>query len=878
MRQLGLGRGSACVLLLMAAVSARAERLDLRDGWALQSAARVAAAGETVSRPGFATTGWQRVRVPNTVVGALVEAKVYPDPYFGMNLRQIPGTSYPIGGRFTLLPTPDASPFKAAWWYRNEFTVPASLSGQSFSLRFDGINYRANVWLNGTRLADARQVAGAFRRYRFDVTGLVKTGAPNVVAVQVTGPEPQDLAFMWVDWNPTPADKNMGLWGAVALEHTGPLAIRFPHVMPKLALPSLAEARLTVTAEVTNTSAVAVSGVVRGTIESAQFSKPVSLAPGEKTIVRFTPDAFPQLVLAGPRVWWPYRMGQPELYTLALDAEVAGSPSDHQQLSFGIQQVSSELTAEGHRLFKVNGKPLLIRGGGWASDMLLREASRERLLAELRYVREMGLNTIRLEGKPETDEFYELADRYGILVMPGWCCCDQWEMWDKWDAEDHRVGPASLRDQILRLRNHPSVFVWLNGSDNPPPADVERAYLNVLEELEWQKPVVSNATGQPGPLSGPSGMKMLGPYDYVPPSYWLTDKKNGGAFGFATEIGPGAAVPEIESLKRMLPADRLWPINEQWTFHAGGDEFKDLHLFTGALEARLGAATSAEDYARKAQLLAYDGERAMFEAYARNKYGSTGVIQWMLNNAWPSMIWHLYDYYLRPGGGYYGTKKACEPLHVQFSYDDRSVVVVNDRQQAASGLAVSAEVLDLDLASRFSQRARLDVPADGVARAFAVPPPQGLRGKTYLLRLSLADAAGSIVSRNSYWLSTQDDVLDWPKTQWYYTPTKTHGDLQSLAALPQTALALDTRLEERGAEGAATIAVRNEGKTLAVQVRLKIVDRASGEEILPVYFDDNYFELVPGETRTVRVAFPLGQPVAHFAVLADAWNAAAVRR
>ncbi len=516
MRLRDLGCFAACASFLVVA-TASAERLSLAQGWTLQSSAQVEAMGDELSRPGFATEGWHGVSVPNTVVGALVEAKVYPDPYFGMNLRQIPGTSYPIGSRFTLLPTPEDSPFRPAWWYRNGVRGAASLAGRSFSLRFDGINYRANIWVNGTRVADAKQVAGAFRRYEFDVTRLVRAGGKNVVAVEVTGPEPHDLAFMWVDWNPTPADKNMGLWGPVALEHSGPLAVRHPHVITKLALPALDEARLTVTAEVANTTDAPVSGIVRGAIEAVQFAKRVTLEPRERVTVRFTPEEFPKLVVRKPRVWWPYRMGAQELYTLVVDADVSGAVSDRQEVRFGIQQMSSELTAKGHRLFKVNGKPILIRGGGWASDMMFRPASRERLEAEMRYVREMGLNTIRLEGKLETDEFYELADRHGILLMPGWCCCDQWEMWDKWDAEDHQVGPASLRDQILRLRNHPSVFVWLNGSDFPPPADVESAYLKVLEELEWQKPVVSNATAQPGPVSGPSGMKMLGPYDYVPP-------------------------------------------------------------------------------------------------------------------------------------------------------------------------------------------------------------------------------------------------------------------------------------------------------------------------------------------------------------------------
>ena len=649
-----------CVSLAVApasdAAQAGGDRLALRDGWAIQSSAKVAAGGEAISNAGFRTDGWHAARVPNTVLGALVEDGTYPDPYFGMNLRKIPGTTYKIGERFTLIPTPDESPFKPSWWYRTEFAIPASDTGRPVWLHFDGINYRATVWMNGQRVAPATEVVGVFRRDEFDVTRLAKPGATNAVAVEVTGPEPHDLAIMWVDWNPTPADKNMGLWGDVYVTRSGPIALRNPHVVTDLDLPSLATAKVTVTAEIKNGTDRPVSGIVRGTIEGARFSQTVSLGPREGRLVRFAPAEDAALVLKNPRVWWPYRMGAQEMYALDLEVEADGAVSDRQQVRFGVQEMSSELTDKGHRVFKVNGRNILIRGGGWASDMLLRPITTERALAELRYVKEMGLNAIRLEGKLETDEFYDLADREGILTMPGWCCCDQWELWDKWDAEDHRVGPASLRDQIIRLRNHPSVLVWMNGSDFPPPVNVEKAYLDVLAKLEWSKPVLSNATDTPGKLSGPTGVKMRGPYDYVPPAYWLTDTKNGGAFGFATEMGPGGAVPPIESLKAMLPADHLWPIDEFWKFHAGGDEFKDLNLFTGALEGRYGKATSAEDYARKAQALAYENHRAMFEAYGRNKYTSTGVIQWMLNNAWPSMIWHLYDWYLRPAGGYFGTK------------------------------------------------------------------------------------------------------------------------------------------------------------------------------------------------------------------------------
>ncbi len=612
---------TVCLLTVAATAPAAAQtaRVSLDQGWTLQSSSKVTQPGDVLSRPGVDVAGWYKTSVPATVVAALVKSGEFPDPYFGMNLRSIPGTTYPVGAQFANLPMPADSPFKTAWWYRKEFEIPAARAGRHFWLHFDGINYRANIWLNGRRLASSDETAGAYRRYELDVSGVAKAGATNVLAVEVTAPEPGDLGINWVDWNPTPPDKDMGVWGDVYLTDSGPLTVRHAHVITDLDVPALDRARLTITAEVANATATPASGTLRGRIGAIDFSQPVSLGAHEKKIVSFTPESVAGLTIRRPLVWWPYRMGPQNLYTLSLDLDANGRASDRAEVRFGIERMTSELTSEGHRLFRINGRPILIRGGGWAPDMLMRPKSPARLDAELRYTRDMGLNAIRLEGKLESDEFFDLADRYGILIMPGWCCCDQWEKWDKWDAEDHRVGPASLRDQIYRLRNHPSVFVWLNGSDNPPPPDVERDYLTVLEELGWQKPIVSSATEKKA-ASGPSGVKMRGPYDYVPPSYWLTDTKNGGAFGFATEIGPGGAVPPMESLRQMLPKDRLWPVNEVWNFHYGGGQFKDLKIFTEALEARYGKATNAEDYARKAQAVAYEGERAMFEAYARNNY------------------------------------------------------------------------------------------------------------------------------------------------------------------------------------------------------------------------------------------------------------------
>ena len=360
---------------------------------------------------------------------------------------------------------------------------------------------------------------------------------------------------------------------------------------------------------------------------------------------------------------------------------------------------------------------------------------------------------------------------------------------------------------------------------------------------------------------------MTGPYEYVAPSYWLTDTKNGGAHGFNTETSPGPAPPPLESLRRMLPAEHLWPIDSAWDFHAGGGAFKDIHVFSEALDKRYGTPANVEDFTRKAQVMSYEGERAMFEAYGRNKFGSTGVIQWMLNNAWPSLIWHLYDWYLRPGGSYFGAKKGCEPLHVQYSYDDRSIAIVNSYLKPFSGLKVAAKVYNFDMSEKFSRETTVDVEENSSTRLFNLPEIPGL-SSTYFVSLVLADASGKTVSRNFYWLSTTLETLDWEKSNWYVTPTKTFADYTALNGLPAVDLTVAARTES---EGIATVTVSNPGKSLAFAVHLK-VKNAAGEEILPVLWQDNYFALLPGESRQVTAAYS-GRGAAEVEV--EGWNAKA---
>jgi exo-1,4-beta-D-glucosaminidase len=837
-----------------AAPPAGPAQLMLDKGWDLQTSANVRAPGSELSTPAYKPNGWHNITVPTTVVGALVKNKVFPDPYFGMNIRGIPGTTYKIGSNFSNTEMTADSPFAVPWWYRKQFRLPPSYKGKTVWLTFEALNFRANVWLNGKQIGSATDVAGAWRRFEFDVTQAARPGAVNVLAVEVFPQKKDDLGITFVDWNPVPPDKNMGLWKEVYLTSSGPVSVRHPAVISKLHAPANDNAALTVTAVLRNASDKPVSGKLVAKIEKVRVEQEVTLGPFERKDVTFEPTDHPLLNLQQPRLWWPAQMGKPELYDLRLDFVVDGRTSDWAATPFGIREVHSELDANKRLVFSVNGKKVLIRGGGWSSDMMMR-ADPKRHEDELRYVLDMGLNTVRLEGKIETDHFLDYADRNGILVMAGWCCCDHWEKWSNWKSVDHIISAESQRDQLLRLRRHPSVFVWLNASDIPPPAAVEKRYLEIASAVRWPNPTISSAAQKQAEFSGPSGVKMLGPYEWVPPRYWLEDTKKGGAYGFNTETSPGPAVPPLESLRKMLPPDKLWPINEYWDFHAGGGQFSNIKVHTDALNNRYGEAKTVEDYTVKSQLMAYEGIRAMFEGFSRNKYQSTGVIQWMLNNAWPSIIWHLYDYYLRPGGGYFGAKKANQPLHAIYSETDGSVWAVNSTYQDVPGLRVKARVFNLDMNEKHTTEATFDLPADGTHKAFTLPSIPGLT-TTYFVHLAIFDNKQEMVGSNFYWQSTKQDVLDHGKAKWFVTPTKSYADFTALAQLPQVNVRVASKSQRQAAgRTLTTVRLENPSRSLAFFVRLKVNKGKGGDEVLPVLWQDNYVSLLPGERREISASY-----------------------
>jgi exo-1,4-beta-D-glucosaminidase len=342
----------------------------------------------------------------------------------------------------------------------------------------------------------------------------------------------------------------------------------------------------------------------------------------------------------------------------------------------------------------------------------------------------------------------------------------------------------------------------------------------------------------------------------VPPNYWSSAAAPGGAFGFNTETSCGEAVPPVESLKKFLPADHLWPVDEVWSFHAGGSGGslgnEDLGAYQAGLDARYGPSASVDEFARKSQLAAYEGVRAMFEAYGRAKYHATGVIQWMLDDPSPRVLWHLFDYYLKPAGGYFGAKKACEPLHVQYGYDDRAVVVVNSTPQSYRGLTVSASLLDVALREWWSAKQTIDVGDDATVSVLALPDPATIAGlpNTYFVRLTLVDASGQVVSRNLYWLSQKPDVPDWANTNYWYTPTASFADLTGLAALPAASVVARATRTVDGANEVAQVTLANQGAALAFFVRAEVA-RGAGDEVVPIRWDDNYVTLLPGETLTL---------------------------
>ncbi len=822
------------------------------EHWQMQSSAKAPESGAEISATGFLTHDWYSVSGRATVMAGLLESGMYDKVFYGDNLRAVGD------------PDANGTPFVTSWWYRSEFTLAASAPGSRTLLRINGIIHSADVWVNGHLVADQTVVAGAYPVNEFDVTPWVQAGS-NIVSLRVQPGDPRrSLSIGWVDWNPSPPDNNMGPWRGVEILRTGPVQLRFPQVNSTLSLPDLARAALTAKVEARNLDAAAHDVTISGVVANMSLRRTIHLAPGQTQTVAFTPESDPGLDLKHPKVWWPVAMGAHPLYSLQLTATVDGSPSDQASAAFGIRSVSSHLTPQGYRQFVVNGQPVLIRGAGWAPDMFLR-ADPRRQEAEFSYIVNLGLNTLRSEGKLEDQHFYELADRAGVMILAGWECCDKWESaartgGEPWSTADFRVAEQSMASEARLLRNHPSVIGFLIGSDNAPPAPLAKLYTDTLRAEDWSLPIIAAAVPQATADTGPSGMKMEGPYAWVPPAYWYADKL-GGAFGFNSELSAGASIPPLEDLVRMLAPqelEALWKFPEARQYHASAawSVFANLPAYGAALAKRYGAPKSLEDYVAKSQLDNYDNVRAQFEAHGAHQdraNPSTGLIYWMLNNAWPSLHWHLYDYFLNPAGAYFGARIANEPLHIQYSYDTREIMLVNQTLATEHGLRALIRVRNLDGSVAFERRLQgISLPGN-VARAVAVVPAVVDLSAVYFIELELAAADGKAISRNVYWLATQTDELDWANSNWYLTPVTRYADLTALQAMPT--VPSEVRATMRSASGeqviTITMTVPSSSKAMAFFQHLSIKQSGHDEPVVPVLWSDNDVSLWPGESRTV---------------------------
>jgi exo-1,4-beta-D-glucosaminidase len=854
-------------------------QIELAQGWSLVSARNVPADGAALSKPDYKAAGWHTIpRMPATVLQTLQEDGTYPDLYYGTNLSAIPQDLY-----------------KQDWWYRTTFTAPAGYT--TYQLEFPGINYRAEIWLNGNLIAANTQIVGMHAAHELDVSKWVNQGEPNALAVKITperalqdinGVELADSWYDWINWNyigyrgpgknPNNGnsfvpDRNAGIWKPVYLKTSGAVALGSATVNSELPLPRTNSAKLTIYSNLRNASAQPVRGVLRATISrpgkpDVQLEQPVTLAAGEQREISFTPEKFAQLTVDNPDLWWPYTMGQPNLYDLHLEFRQFNRSIDTEHLRFGIRSVQQfrdqdeqfpELGKGGNFYLKVNGKNFLARGAAYTPDLLY-ASDPSRDAAILGYVKDLGLNMIRLEGKFPGDHIAEMADEMGIPLMYGWMCCNQWEKWSQWDAEDTRVAKDSLRSQIEELRSHPSVFVWANGSDGKPPPDVLGSYHGILSELHWQNATVDTVSSlavdkQTGERDW-DGIQMLGPYSWRPPSYWFSGRYP-ATRGSTAEQGDNEQIPPFASLKKFIPPDKLWPINDTWFFHAGSDtKNAALTSIRRAVDRRYGPSDNAEEFARKAQLAHYESTRAQFEAFAAGGWDNHKMtIYWMLNNHWPSFFGHIFDYYLRPGGAYYGAKKGLRPLSVVFdsyatgNHDHANVTVVNQTPRDQTGLTVRVRTYDLQGRVRDDRSAaNINVVPGGAQQALTLPRV-ARDSSVYFVRAQLSDWTGKVLSDNTYWQSQQlDDVGDPSNDSAFELNQTSWANMTALNSMPAVPLDITASRSADPGDNRVTIRLHNPSQRIAFFERAELVPAPEGDEILPVEYSDNYVTVYPGET------------------------------
>jgi hypothetical protein len=811
--------------LLCISLSAVATSVDV-GGWQLQDAGKVEADGELISRPNFAPRDWYKATVPGTVLTSLADDGVFPEPLYGENNRSIP-----------------ESLCRTSYWYRTTVSVPAGFKGRRVWLKFQGINYIANVWVNGRHVGDIR---GAFARGDFDVTGDVSPGSDATIAVQIQPPGhpseahdktlatgtgrnggamgadgPTFLAAVGWDWMPAIRDRDMGIWQPVTLEDSGPVVVRDPYVRTILPLPKSNSAAITVQTSLENVSNKIQRGFLVGSVPGTKlsFKLAVSLAPGETQSIDV-----PALQLPHPKLWWPNGYGPQNLYKLDCAFVQSEGTSDFKGVSFGVRSISYFRTGDKKLTIIVNGVPIACKGGNWGMDEAMKRIPHDRLEAQIRLHRDANFTMIRnWIGMSTEEDFYDLCDRYGILV------------WDDFWLANPSDGPDPLdptlfldnaREKLLRYRTHPSIALWCGRNEGDAPPDIEPGLQDLVAKLDPDRMFQRNSAAYNGVGGG-------GPYSSRPLESYFS-----GRDAFHTEIG-APSIPTLQAIQGMMPEKDWWPINDDWAEHDFCKGAQRGDRFPEDLAKRYGPFSDLPSFVRESQLANYETYRGMFEGRFSKLFDPiSGVLLWMSNPAQPSFVWQVYSYDLEPNAAFFGARSACEPLHIQYNPTTTHVELVNSLAVAFPLATASYEVIGLDGRISFYGSIAANVKPSGTTDVGQLSPSFTPPPGVWFLRLRLTAKNGSLLSRNFYWESTSGDCSELQKLP----PAKVDCQVRSANA-------------PKGSVG-YEVTLRNSGSSIALMTHLQLRDAASGKRILPVYYSDNYVTLLPGEEWTITVEAP----------------------
>jgi hypothetical protein len=833
------------ILFLTTALAAFAQPQEilLDEGWKAKRALEVPVDGTVVSLPEFELYDWMEAQVPGTVLTTLLHNKKVPDPFFGLNNELIPDI-YEIGAEYY------------TFWFRNHFSLPKLKEGQQAWLKFRGINYSANMFLNGNRInSDTHK--GMFLREKYLITPFLEENESHHLAVLVEPPDPvgnanggqggdgtiarsvtMQFTAGW-DWICPIRDRNTGIWDQVSLEITGPVDIRHPFVKPRVPgkrVPGEKQdpAFITISAELFNASGKTQDGTLVATIDGRSWSVPASIEAGTHAILEI-----PEIEIENPRLWWPNGMGEAVLYKLELSFKQEDGISDSESTNFGLRQTSNYFDEKvGGRVFLINGQKIFIKGGNWiASDAMLR-LSPERYEAEVRMHAEMNMNMIRIWGgaMPERPEFYDACDKYGLLVWQDfWVsgdCNGRWLDPRKKESQarrqaypdDHSLFISSAIDQIKMLRNHPSLYMWCGGNEFPPPPDINEKLENeIFPQYDETRYYVNESTSD-SILRNTIGGNGDGPYGIQDPKRFFVTQ----SYPFNPELG-SVGMPNVETMRKMMDEKDLQPprrdrANPVWRYHK--------YIGYGKYIERLGEIRGIEDFCKKAQLVNYEQYRALQEGFNAGMWDKyTGMLVWKNQNPWTSLRGQFYDVYLDQNGGFYGFRHGATPLHVQLNLNDSSICIQNQTYFDARALIVESELLDIHGSSIEKNSSEVSVEANSyllVRSLFQSGKPEGL----YFARLVLKNSKGELLDENLYCLGNED-------TDWL--------ELEDLKAAD-----IKVEISESDA-GIIHAALDNRGEETAFFMRIKLSNKKSGELVLPVFMDDNYFTLFPGESRKIEI-------------------------